>query len=111
MTSQRLPDPLCGPAPTAGLMTSEEAERLTAIFKALADPTRVRLLAYVAAEPDGTVCACHLLDALGISQPTLSHHLAKLVSAGLLTREQRGRWAHYNVVPATLAEARRFLTT
>ena len=58
---------------------------------------------------DGTACACHLPDALGISQPTLSHHLKKLAEAGLVTREQRGRWAHYTVVRNVLDVARDFL--
>lgn len=99
----------CGPSPAAALLDAERAARLAAVCKALADPTRVRLLAHVADTPGGTICACHLPAALGISQPTLSHHLAKLVDAGLLTREQRGRWAHYTASPTALDELRRFL--
>ena len=109
-----VPGPAPGPADeccAAGtLMDAADAARLAQVFKALADPTRVRLLALVAAAPDGTACACHLTDELGIAQPTLSHHLRRLVDAGLLTREQRGRWAHYTAVPTTLALARDFLT-
>ena len=63
----------------------------------------------LASAQGGTVCACHLPDELGISQPTLSHHLKKLVGAGIITREQRGRWAHYAVVPEVLDLARDFL--
>ena len=91
------------------VMSADRSGQLAAIFKALADPTRVRLLDHIAASPEGTACACHLPDALGISQPTLSHHLKKLVDAGLLTREQRGRWAHYAAVSGTVEVARAFL--
>ena len=90
-------------------MSPADADRLAEIFKALADPTRVRVLAYVAASSEGTVCACHLPGELGISQPTLSHHLKKLVAAGLMTREQRGRWAHFTVDDAGLTLARKYL--
>lgn len=90
-------------------MDAPRAVALADVFKALADPTRVRLLDHIAAAPDGTACACHLPDALGISQPTLSHHMKKLVEAGLVTREQRGRWAHYTVQTDALAAVRAFL--
>ncbi len=71
-------------------------------MKALADPVRLRLVRLVANSPDTTACACHLPAALGISQPTLSHHLKRLVDSGLLEREQRGRWVHYRLAPAAL---------
>lgn len=100
----------CLPAAAEPLLAADVAADLAAAFKALADPTRVRLLAHVAAAPDGTVCACHLPARLGISQPTLSHHLKRLTEAGLVTREQRGRWAHYTAVPAALAPLRAFLS-
>ncbi|QGF23453.1 ArsR/SmtB family transcription factor [Raineyella fluvialis] len=104
------PGEACLPAPApAVLMPAERAGCLAEIFKALSDPTRVRLLAHICSSEHGTACACHLPDALGISQPTLSHHLKKLVDAGLITREQRGRWAHYTVVPEVLGVARDFL--
>lgn len=79
-------------------------------LKALSDPTRLRLLSHVAAQGCDAVCACDLTEVLDISQPTISHHLKKLVDAGLLTREQRGRWAHYSVVRDAFAELRTFLT-
>jgi len=79
------------------LLGQAEAEALSTVLKAVADPVRLRLLHHIAAAPDTTVCACHLPAALGISQPTLSHHLKKLVDVGLVTREQRGRWAHYRL--------------
>lgn len=99
----------CGDASTEPLMPYQQAIALADILKAIADPTRVRLLDHLAAVPGGTVCACHLPGQLGISQPTLSHHLKKLVDAGVLTREQRGRWAHYTVVPDALAGVTTFL--
>lgn len=102
------PEDACSGGP-ATLMPADRATCLADIFKALSDPTRVRLLAHIAGSQYGTACACHLPDALGISQPTLSHHLKKLTDAGLVTREQRGRWAHFTAVPALLDVARDFL--
>lgn len=67
-----------------------------ALFKALADPARVRIVNLLA-RADGPVCVCELTPALGLSQPTVSHHLKRLVQAGLLTREQRGIWAYYTL--------------
>lgn len=99
----------CCAAAGPALLAADRASLLADQFKALADPTRVRLLALIAAAPDGTACACHLPDELGISQPTLSHHLKKLTSAGLVTREQRGRWAHYTASAEALAALRGFL--
>jgi ArsR family transcriptional regulator len=87
----------CAPAAPENLMPATDAEQLAVVLKALADPVRIRLLRLVADAPDTTACSCHLPAALGISQPTLSHHLSKLVDAGLLVREQRGRWVHYRL--------------
>ena len=92
----------CDAAEPEQLMAASDAEPLAGLLKALADPVRLRLLRLVAESPDTTACACHLPSALGISQPTLSHHLKKLVDAGLLMREQRGRWAHYRLEGTTL---------
>jgi ArsR family transcriptional regulator len=83
--------------------TSPEAARdLAHIFKALGDPTRVQLLSIIAAHDGGEACVCDLTDPVGLRQPTVSHHLKILVDAGLLTREQRGRWAYYSLVPGAL---------
>ena len=79
-----------------------EAETLASGFKALADPTRLRLISLVAAHEDAEACVCELTDPVGLSQPTVSHHLKILVDAGILTREQRGKWAYYRLVPDTL---------
>ena len=80
-------------------LVADALDDATGTIRSAFDPptTWLRLLHYLAATPGGTACACTLPDALGISQPTMSHHLAKLVDAGLLTRERRGRWAHYSV--------------
>ena len=83
-----------------------QAERTADMFKALADPTRLQLLSHVAAQGCDDVCACDLTEELGITQPTVSHHMKKLVDAGLVTREQRGKWAHYSIVPEAFAQLR-----
>lgn len=99
-----LDDPLagcCSPV-TGGILDVDTAERLARIFKALGDPTRVRLLSLIAAHTDGEACVCDLTDPVGLSQPTVSHHLKQLVEAGLITREQRGKWGYYRVAQTAL---------
>jgi ArsR family transcriptional regulator, arsenate/arsenite/antimonite-responsive transcriptional repressor len=86
------------------IITASEAETLAARFKALADPARLRLISLVAAHEDAEACVCELTDPVGLSQPTVSHHLKILVDAGILIREQRGKWAYYRLVPDTLAD-------
>lgn len=76
-------------------MAAGDAAHLSSKFKALSDPNRVRLLSMISAR--GEVCACELVGALDLSQPTISHHLKILHEAGLLSRERRGRWIHYAV--------------
>lgn len=100
---------VCCAGASGNLLPEEQAEQLTRVFKALADPTRVRLLSYLAFSDAGTACACHLPEALGISQPTLSFHMHKLHDAGLVTRDKRGRWVHYSVRAETLRAVRQFL--
>jgi ArsR family transcriptional regulator len=82
----------------ASALSDEEAEATAALFAALADPARVRIVNLVATS-DEPVCACHLIEPLGLAQPTVSHHLKKLVDAGLLDREQRGKWAYFSLTP------------
>jgi len=84
---------------TAGILDERQADELAAVFKVLADPARLRLLSMIAAATTGEACACDLVGPVGRSQPTVSHHLALLVDAGLVVREKRGRWAWYRVVP------------
>lgn len=91
----------CSPL-TGGVLDADAAERLAHIFKALGDPTRVRLLSLIAAADSGEACICDLTDPVGLSQPTVSHHMKLLVDAGLITREQRGKWAYYAVVRESL---------
>jgi len=88
----------------------DEAERLANVLKALADPTRLRLLSLVQASDHGEACVCELTEPLGISQPTVSHHLRILADAGLLQREKRGVWAYYRLVPGTLTTIAGLLT-
>lgn len=91
----------CRPV-TGGVLDLVEAERLAGIFKALGDPTRIRLVSMIAAHADSEACVCDLTEPVGLTQPTVSHHLKQLVDAGLLSREQRGRWSYYRVVTSTL---------
>jgi len=83
-----------------------EADDLSAAFKALADPARLRVLSLIASQPSGEVCACDLVAPIGRSQPTVSHHLKVLYEAGLVTKEKRGSWIWYRAVPERLEELR-----
>jgi ArsR family transcriptional regulator, arsenate/arsenite/antimonite-responsive transcriptional repressor len=87
---------------TGGVLDEDAAERLARAFRALGDRHRVRLLSMIAAAPGGEACICDLTAPVGLSQPTVSHHMKQLVEAGLVTREQRGKWAYYRVVPQAL---------
>lgn len=100
---------LCCTPVTAAVISTGEAERLAHVFKALGDPTRVRLLSLIAATDGGEACICDLTEPVGLAQPTVSHHMRLLVDAGLVTREQRGRWAYYRVVDDALQAAARSL--
>ncbi len=92
----------CAPL-TGGVIDSADAERVATALKALAEPTRIRLISLIAAQPGGEACVCDLTDPVGLSQPTVSHHLKVLADAGILTREQRTKWAYYRLVPGALA--------
>jgi ArsR family transcriptional regulator len=94
----------CSPI-SASVLTEDEAEELAAAFKVLADPARLRLLSIIASADD-ECCACDLAEPIGRSQPTVSHHMAVLTDAGLVTREKRGKWAWYRIVPEKLAVLR-----
>ena len=85
----------CAPL-AAPLLDEEEAAATAELFRALGDPARVRIV-NVLATTDEPVCVCELIEPLGLSQPTVSHHLKKLVDAGLLEREQRGKWAYFSL--------------
>ena len=88
----------------AAPLSEDDAAELATLLKTLADPARLRLLSIIAATPDGEACACDLVEPLGRSQPTVSHHLTQLVEAGLVEREQRGRWAWFRLVPDRFAQ-------
>ena len=92
-------------------LSEREADDLAGAFKVLADPVRLRLLSLIATAEGGEACSCDLVDVLGRSQPTVSHHLSVLTEAGLLTREQRGKWAWFRIVPDRLSVLREALTT
>jgi ArsR family transcriptional regulator, arsenate/arsenite/antimonite-responsive transcriptional repressor len=91
----------CAPV-TREPLDAQRAEALAGVLKAIADPTRLRLLSLVAAHEGGEACVCELTEPVGLSQPTVSHHLKILVDAGLLTRDKRGVWAYYAIVPGAL---------
>ncbi|WP_436938973.1 ArsR/SmtB family transcription factor [Streptomyces sp. SudanB66_2053] len=97
----------CSPV-TERPMSAGEAETAARMFKALGDPVRLRLFAAVASHEGGEACVCDISD-VGVSQPTVSHHLKKLKEAGLLTSERRGTWVYYRVEPAVLAAMGRLL--
>ncbi|MCL1693222.1 MAG: metalloregulator ArsR/SmtB family transcription factor [Actinomycetia bacterium] len=84
-------------------LDSADAVELAAGFKVLADPIRLRLLSLIATAESGEMCACELVAPTGRSQPTISHHLSILTDAGLLTREQRGKWVYFSVDPERVA--------
>jgi ArsR family transcriptional regulator len=91
----------CRPLGTPALADDEAAATAT-LFKALGDPARVKIVNLLATR-DAAVCACEFEPALGLAQATVSHHLKKLTDAGLLHREQRGKWAYFSLDPTALA--------
>ena len=93
----------CAPL-TSSPMDAAEAARLTHVFKALADPVRLRLLALIGASDSGETCVCDLTGAFDLTAPTISHHLKVLREAGLITADRRGTWVYYRLVPAALAD-------
>lgn len=99
----------CCPPLTERPFSTEEAEAAARMFKALGDPVRLRLFSAVASHEGGEACVCDISD-VGVSQPTVSHHLKKLKEAGLLTSERRGTWVYYRVEPSALAAMGQLLT-
>lgn len=85
-------------------LSQPDAEQLAQTLKALADPARLRLLSIVASSLDQEACVCDLIEPIGLSQPTVSHHLKVLTDAGFLTRAKRGTWAYYRLVPTALEQ-------
>ena len=95
----------CCATPDGTGVDPAEADRIAQVFKALGDPTRVRLLSLIAAGEGGEACICDLTDPVGLSQGTVSHHMKLLANAGLVTREQRGRWAYFTIADGALEAA------
>lgn len=100
----------CGTLRTPRLSESD-ADELASVLKALADPVRLRIVSLVASAKAGELCACDMPEALDRSQPTVSHHLSLLVSAGVLEREQRGKWAWFRLRPQRLAAIAKLIGT
>jgi ArsR family transcriptional regulator, arsenate/arsenite/antimonite-responsive transcriptional repressor len=86
----------------AGRLTQDEAAQLAATFRVLGEPARLQMLSLIAAQPNREVCACELAEPLGLSQPTVSHHLKVMYEVGLLGRERRGTWIYYRILPEKL---------
>ncbi len=92
------PSAACSPSGVSSPLTRAQADDLARRLKALADPARLQLLALLRTSPAGEVCVCDLTEPLGLSQPTVSHHLGVLSAAGLVARERRGTWSYYSLV-------------
>ena len=99
----------CLPVAYTPSASTEEVEDIALLLKTLGEPMRLTILEIVAAARGAEVCACVFPDALGVSQPTASHHLRKLLEVGLLQREQRGKWAYFRLVPDGYERVRAFL--
>jgi ArsR family transcriptional regulator len=97
------------PPLSAGALAPADAVGLAEALKVLADPARLRIISLIQAQPSGEACVCHLTDPLGLTQPTVSHHLKVLLQAGLVERDKRGSWAYYRVREEPLAALRALL--
>jgi ArsR family transcriptional regulator len=92
----------CCPPVLRATLSEADAEGAAAALRVVADPARLRILSFISSQPSGEACVCNLTEPLGLSQPTVSHHLRVLTDAGLLEREQRGKWAYFRLVPERL---------
>lgn len=99
----RIEDYCCTPLHD-GAIDESRAHAMAPVLAALADPVRLRMVSMMLAAPEGTACGCDMEDPLGLSQPTISHHLKVLREAGVIEGEKRGRWVYYRVVPDRLYE-------
>lgn len=98
----------CAPLADSPL-TAQQAGELAVQLKALADPTRLRLISMLLASDGQEACTCDVTEPLGLSQPTVTHHFRKLAEAGIVTGERRGTWTYYRVVPEALTAVARVL--
>lgn len=104
--------PGCEATPRArSPLTAESAAELAALFKALSDPVRLRLLSAIASRAGQEACVCDLSEGIDVTQPTISHHLKVLREAGLLTSERRASWVYYRVIPEALQRLSDVLAT
>jgi ArsR family transcriptional regulator len=87
----------CAPNGLATPINRPEAEQLATLIKAIADPTRLQIVSFINASSNSEACVCNLTEPLGLSQPTVSHHLKVLAEAGLIDREKRGTWVWYSI--------------
>jgi ArsR family transcriptional regulator len=110
MTNTPVPQVACCEPLTQTPLSADQATQLARTLKAIADPARLRLLSLIADQPDGEMCVCDLTEPLGLAQPTVSHHLKVLTDAGLLSRDKRGTWAYYAIIPEALASLATVLT-
>lgn len=92
-------------------ITAGNAENLARRLKVIADPARLRLISLIAAQENAEACVCDLTEPLDLSQPTISHHLRILVESGILSREKRGTWAYFSLVPGALDSLAALLTS
>lgn len=109
LVGRSLPVLDCAPLLSGTPLDEAAAARLAAALRALAEPGRLRIVSLIQAQPSGEACVCHLTEALGLAQPTVSHHLRVLFEAGVLERERRANWIYYRLVPGSLAELREAL--
>ena len=109
MKNASITSPCCPPL-LAGTLTKEDAVPLASLFRVMGEPARLQLLSLIAAQPNQEVCACELVESLGLSQPTVSHHLKVMYEAGLLAKERRGTWIYYRIVRSQLAALRDVLS-
>lgn len=107
---QETKDDVCWPTLSEAPLGRAEAEAIAALLRAVADPARLQLVSVIQAARDGEACVCDLVAPLGLSQPTVSHHLKVLLDAGLVTRSRRQNWAYYRLVPERLAALAQLLT-
>lgn len=98
----------CAPNASGAPIDRSAAETMAGLLKAVADPARLQLLSMLRAAPNLEACVCDLTAPLGLSQPTVSHHLKVLTDAGLVTRERRGSWAWFTLVPSSLEHLKSF---
>ncbi len=95
---------------TTAPLSAGDADQLARTLKAIAEPTRLRLLSLIAAHDNGEACVCDLTEPVGLSQPTVSHHLKVLADAGMLVREKRGVWSYFILIPEALGALAMVLT-